>query len=834
MATQDISEGHRPHAVDRSPSNARGGSIGMVVLVAIVLVGAAVGLLLVGRGNAARLLAALLLVVPCGAGLARADEYSTARLLLDLARDHGLMCAGRQCENDVLHIRALLEAALALDPDLSDAHFYRFELAELAGDVDASAAALQALVAADPGHFGALARWLDRGPARMTRIEDRLSWLAGQSGQLKSPEARVIALTQQARLELERLDRQAAARLTEEAAKLGPDDDAVAVLQFMLLPTDAAPAERIRALLRVVRLHPLDPELCWQLAELLDQQRQLDAAASFHQHAQRVLDALGLPPEPQRLLEAALNAAARGAIDDALRAAREALALDELDAPPVLEWLLRRAQRNGEAEVLRARLAERFAAIKDADVADAAEVTRAAWFHCTLDPQPQRAAMLAASAVRRAPGDRRVQRVLGVSQLLNEQPDAARETLAPLLDSDAWAAAALARALRDSGDLPAARQTLRKARLPVSGPVMELAASLEIASTTAPSADAGLSELLRGVSLDQELRGVLDDAASVLDVELAPENLSPRVGEPWWATLTLTNRGALPVTLGQDALINPVVLLSFEISGRKARSYPNLFATTLSRARSLRPGESVRTRLTLDVGPPRRVARLAPHELLRVSVSAILNPQMGADGEWKPGLIGKRLRPVYFNRLPIGDDPAELNALFDAVGGGRAHEQYRSVVVLAQLLGADQRASRSASRFPRERAISRLLAALASESWELRARTLDALQAAGLDERLHRAAQRCSTDEHWLVRFLAVRLLARQGAAYASEAERIASADTDARVRMLARSLADAARASAAHAPSSAPADDADGAASTAPASLPTSQPAKPADPSRN
>src|SRR5262245_19041726 len=52
MATQDISEGHRAHVVDRSPGSARGGSIGMVVLVAVALVGAAVGLLLVGRGNA--------------------------------------------------------------------------------------------------------------------------------------------------------------------------------------------------------------------------------------------------------------------------------------------------------------------------------------------------------------------------------------------------------------------------------------------------------------------------------------------------------------------------------------------------------------------------------------------------------------------------------------------------------------------------------------------------------------------------------------------------------------------------------------------------------------
>ena len=43
MATQDLSEAHR--AVDRSQANSRG-SIGLVLLVAIALVGAAVGLLL--------------------------------------------------------------------------------------------------------------------------------------------------------------------------------------------------------------------------------------------------------------------------------------------------------------------------------------------------------------------------------------------------------------------------------------------------------------------------------------------------------------------------------------------------------------------------------------------------------------------------------------------------------------------------------------------------------------------------------------------------------------------------------------------------------------------
>ena len=60
MATQELNEIARTPALDRSQSAGRGGSIGMVVLVAIALVGAAVGLLLVGRGNAGPYILALL------------------------------------------------------------------------------------------------------------------------------------------------------------------------------------------------------------------------------------------------------------------------------------------------------------------------------------------------------------------------------------------------------------------------------------------------------------------------------------------------------------------------------------------------------------------------------------------------------------------------------------------------------------------------------------------------------------------------------------------------------------------------------------------------------
>src|SRR5262245_38818190 len=82
MATQDFSEGLRASAVDRSQTG-RGGSIGMVLLVAIVLVGAAVGLLLVGRGNAGPYIVALL------AFLAMAGVFSLFAMATGILRVAG-------------------------------------------------------------------------------------------------------------------------------------------------------------------------------------------------------------------------------------------------------------------------------------------------------------------------------------------------------------------------------------------------------------------------------------------------------------------------------------------------------------------------------------------------------------------------------------------------------------------------------------------------------------------------------------------------------------------------------------------------------------------------
>lgn len=98
MASQDLSE-YRVSAIDRSQSGGRSGSIGMVLLVAIALVGAAVGLLLVGRGNASPYILALLAL------LAMIGVFSLFAIATGILR-----LSGKETANPVL--KAVVDEAI--------------------------------------------------------------------------------------------------------------------------------------------------------------------------------------------------------------------------------------------------------------------------------------------------------------------------------------------------------------------------------------------------------------------------------------------------------------------------------------------------------------------------------------------------------------------------------------------------------------------------------------------------------------------------------------------------------------------------------------------------
>ena len=770
------------------------------------------------------LLGGLLWLVGGAAAAGRNEPLTTAQLLVDLARDYGLTVRGHQTEADVQHVRTLLEAAVRLDPKQGDAYMWLYELARLEGDPVGAARALNGLLEAEPTHQGAFALWLAAGTRVQQTAEKRAEWLQAVAGSHRPPAMLALVHVELARLALERLDVPAARTELDRALELEPACLEAATLALHTLGEDAAPTDRLRAALRVLQLNPLSLESAWRVALLLNDYGYADEAGRFYDFV-RDVHAHGdnratLPGN--LLLDMARNRLARDRLDEAIELARQAVndPATAAEAGMALYYLLQRKGLAGEATEVRQALGRRFALLTAPEEWPPSEVAQAAWFYCTLDPQPHLALPRAESAAERAGDSAFAQRVLGWAQALNLKTDAARRTLEPIATRDPFAAYMLARLLHDAGEEGASRRILENIDPPpICGAALDLIATLrppvnsagaasqaESQPTTAPTSQPAavppataavrqrfpeIERVLAG--FDNELLKFVLAPGKYVEAQITLDDLGPAPGEPWLVTYSLTNRGPFPITLGPGGMLNPVFVVSLTMEGDQQRRYPALLNPSVDAVRVLYPGQMVRLRRTIDVGPPRYVSRQTPQQLQRVTLQALLDAERGPDGQWRPSLGGQVLRPVYFNRVPMATGREALVALFSALAGDSNAARVRAIEVVAELLGERQRADLKKLGYdpapvPAERLRAALLSLLGSESWELRVRTLDGLQVVGLDQELLGAVEQCAEHSHWLVRMMAMRVLARQGPTFAERAASIARNDPDELVRALAES----------------------------------------------
>jgi hypothetical protein len=728
----------------------------------------------------------------------RNPPLPTPDLLVDLARDYGLRCHGEQTPADALHIRTLLRAALRLDPQQVQAQAWLYELATLSQQPDEAREMLSELVAADPANLTAFSNWLETGPPDVQTAEQYRTWLAGVLRGQERPENRALVHTQLARLALQRLDQATARQHLEEAARLWPECPDAIILELEF-DANAEALERLAAVLRALRVNPLRVDFAWDAATLLDERGFAPQALPFYEHAVDLHRAAnpGVALPHEWLLQLSRNAVARGELQEGVRYAQQAAEAEQntFESRLYLYWLLEKRVPPATLERVRSLLAQQFAAIKEPSQWPVEVVAQAAWFYCTIDEQPQRALLLAENAARRAANDVFATRVLGWAQALNQQTEQAQKTLTPIARTDPYAAYRLAKLLREAGHEEAAAGVIAElAYVPPVGRARELLDELDLLGPATQPAVQRFPEMAQVLAqFDWQVLQLHKNPGHFLEAAITFDDPSLAPGEPWWAEFSLTNHGDFPITLGPQWMVNPVFLLSFHVEGDRQRDYPNVLTICLDHIRVIRPGQAVRIRRTIDVGPLRKLARRTPQHLQSVSVTAILDPVCTPDGRWQPGLAGQQLRAVSLVRLPANTSPEAWHARFSALRGWPTGPRFQALEVMAELLGEQQRARLKPLAYtpqpvPTDRVRQALHSALTSESWETRVRALDALQVAGLGRTLVNAAEQCLEHSHWLVRMMAVRLLARQGRAFAQTARRIAESDDDELVRALARS----------------------------------------------
>ncbi len=755
------------------------------------------------KNHAVRRIFVALLAILAGGGTltaARTGPLSTSELLVHLARDHGLKQRGQQTPADVKHVQALLEAAVRLDADQAHAYTWLYELARLRGDQDAADQAAVGLLKADPTHEGAFSLWLAAGLRSQHTLEDRETWLRAVLKTQRPPTMTALVHAELARIQLERLDTTAARQELKTALALEPACVEAATLMLACVPDDAPPGAELATLLRVIELRPFALDLVWRTARLLDEHGFPSSAEPFYDYvvAVEAKQSPDVDPPAAFLLDMARNQFSLDKLDEAVKLAERAVAgnpADRAEAGWLLRYLLARADRPIDAARVSRRLKSRFAAIRDPDEFPVNEVAQAAWFYSTVDDQPERALLLARNAFDRAPSDDFVRRVLGWALERNNQPDRAMELLQPIARRDPYAAYMRARIRQQQGDIIGAlRAALAIDPPPRPGPAQDLLASLQLdlpadqaAAERYPQIPAALADF------DERVLSFHEDPAAILEARVVPVSLSPRPGEPWWTTFSLTNRGPYPLTLGPDGMVNPVFLITIRMEGDRNREYPALMSISVDRDRVLYPGETVRVRRALNVGPLRTASRHTPQHMQRIALDVILDAGLDASGDWRPSPGGQQLDTVYFNRVPAATGHQAMEALFNTLASGDLPQRALAIEVLAELLGEWQRGaidrlSYEPDPIPTRRIHGALLSLLSSDSWELRARALDAIQVMGLDRKLTAAVDDCLSHPHWLVRLLATRVVARQGKSAAERVGSIARNDRDDIVRVLAES----------------------------------------------
>ena len=741
--------------------------------------------------------AATLCAAAAAAAAAAPRGRSTVELLTDLARDHALRRSGQQTPADVMQVRALLQAAAAIDPRAPEPVLWLYELATLADDQARARRYLQTLAALQPDHEGVFALWLAAGPPGAQTAEQRLAWCRKLLNQAHTPAQRALASAHLARLAYERLDLIAADDALRAALEACPSCPEVAYLALDLLPDDASVARRLEAALRALATNPADDALSWQIAVLLDRAGLHEQAAVFFDHAAKARR--WRDPAAQfsadELIQLSQHALLTGDVQRAFDEARKALSAARASLEPLfyVHWLASHYARGDLARAVRERL-ESVLGQREPQSLPPQTAAEAAWYYAAIADDPGRALALARSAQQRLPDDPFVRRVLGWALWRAGRHDEARKLLEPLAPHDAYAAYALAKMALDAGDQAAARRIVASLReIPPIGPQRELLDALGLVQTTSRPTSQPTGLLVQLLDqFDRRVLSWLDTPASFLHVAVKLDDLAPVPGEPWWATFVIENVGPFPITLGPDAMSNPIFLVAVRTEGDKVRDYEPRMTVSVDARRVLLPGQRVTLRRTLDVGPWRTVVRQTPQQLQRVVLRVIYDPVQRADGSWAASPAGQALDPIAFNRVPLDPGPEFWHAVFADLRDPDPLRRFAAIELLAEALGEAQRArlGRLAYRIepvPQKQIRAALLAALRGDDWELRVATLEALQVCGLDRGLFEAVRACLDHEQPAVRLMALRVLARAGQRMAATFQRIADRDPDENVRLLAR-----------------------------------------------
>ncbi len=738
-----------------------------------------------------------------GAERVRAADPPPGEWLVDRARSFALSGSSDPTRTEAEYVLCWLQAATRVSPDLADAYLWQFDLLHRLERVDDARSALKAYCRLDPSNVAARLDAVDLEFNARQTLESRQEFCRTILERPdNAPEVVSDLHRRLAELAHRSGDSELARTHARRAVEAFPQNLNAQVLLLSLEERTEDPPARVRLLLNTIAANPARGLPVWELARYLDDLSLHAEAVGWYRwaldHFQRRHP--GTKPPPEVLLDLASSLCDGGQFEEAFKVCNDVMAADRgfLEAQVLMIRIARLRGLKEVAEKQRDMVASELLQSEPDFLQreDAIAAARSAWFHVEHSPDAARALRLATFAAERLPDDPAVQRVLGWAKLINGDAPAAEAALAPLAADDPHAAVGLARARIAQEKKAEAIQALRQAESArYSGPAYDQAVELLRELGESPAGRPDRSAIQRELdAFDRAVLRFYDEPGTALKLEISPGASAVPFGDSMRCTFTLTNTGSYPVTLGTEGMVAaPQVLVSAKGIWPGAPTADAYLTVSLMRRSVLLPGEAISVREPLALGSLHAFLESEPQRDITLEFSFVFDPVLDARNVWTSRLPGIQTEPARITRRGVDATPPGLKSWHAELKSGTEVQRCRAVQVLAALLGERHRADAAGIDYT-VRAIDvaevrgALFAALDDPSPLVRAAATDALVLVPLDDTIVGAVAPRLSDGNFLVRMMAVDLLANaQGPVFAPVLDRLARDDADSLVRELCR-----------------------------------------------
>jgi len=734
-----------------------------------------------------------------------ARAVSPGKWLVDLARHHGATRQTAPQHADALHILALLRAAARVEPTLAETYYWQYDLLNRLGHDHQALAALDHYVRLEPTDIVARMRWIDLTMQQAQTVEDRVERCLQL---LEQPEhdnlVRSDLRRHLAELAYRRGQDLLARQHIRKALEHCRHNIAAQRLAWQLHSGSADRKSQVQMLLDLIAAAPTQLELTWQLGQLLDDMSLHVQAQQWYHYALAVHSAAhpDQPRPPRYLFDLARSLTDAGQLRRAVQICQEALeAQPTYDRARLLLFHLAKKLDQDDLAAEQLKTIDKQYRTDLADVKgqrDWSRAARMAWFYSVYQPDPPLALDLADLAAKASAHQPEALRSLGFAAFANGDLDRAADVLKDLAKLDQAAGWGLARAYLAGGQLAEGLAALdTAARLRYTGLVFEQIAEMLAQHNRPAPTPPDRTEITRLLdSFDRRILSFYKNPQRfiALNLHLPAPHQRLSLTEPWYCRFEMRNISDVTITLGEQMMVEPVVLLSAAAGADQPRNFEKYCMVWLNRRPILEPGEAISVVQSIDIGPLRLASRRTPQREYRIAFSAVLGPTPGQQGQWNCGIGCVPAEPIEVVRPKLAATPQRLDELIAAAAADQPQQRCRSVDTLAALLAeaqllADDKLDYPAIPVDALAVRSALLAKFDDQSWLVRAHVLDALTLCRLDDEMITSASPTLSDQHWLVRLMAVRLFAEaQGPKFAPVLDRLAQTDPDQLVRQLADS----------------------------------------------